>query len=1007
MILTHTITKKLLEKIIHESFSKFGNVSTSALLDSLKSLGFYYATTAGISINIEDLKTPDNKQEILEKTEDFIEKISKKWYRGEFSDTERFQSIIDEWNLATESLKNKIIDYYQNFDPANNLYIMAFSGARGNMSQVRQLVGMRGLMADQEGNIIDLPIQRNFREGLSSIDYLISSYGARKGIVDTALKTADSGYLTRRLIYLAQDLIVREIDCKTNSSILIDLKKNMNADNLIGRYFLSAFKPDNYNENFFKNFQNDFLDEEKIKNLKKESPLKIKIRSLINCQSKSSVCQKCYGWDLSKRQVIPLGEAIGIIAAQSIGEPGTQLTMRTFHTGGIFTSELLDQKVATFSGKFLLPKRLQAINCRSNQGLKLKRLLQETKAVIIHWTGKKQVISMPYGSLLYKQKSGFINKGELISESAKLSGLGNKRLKGLYSPIEGQIKFQNLHLDVLDVNKFQKLKVNIDNGALWIYSGKFFSFPRESDLNFPNKFRKKKSLAKIKIVCPFEGITKFFNNKIEIIQSTKKAEIYFEKITLPKINIRNIQIQINSFLKNNQLVEASTTIAHIYFFPKKDEKIYKIKNLKDKYFKNFFLITESDIWSIYLDEFATLSKRLVKNQVIKADTRISRKLILKESGKLLEKNGSLLLFQKCHPLFLRKGSLLNYGKDHFTYKGEFLASLINYRQQTEDIVQGLPKVDNLIEARPAKNPKKLLSRPALILQTKISLESRLEEINSLYIYQLNSYSIKREKFFISSYFLNKGKIDKNVAKDMHELKSIDISEIENLIFTTSGPLMANISDNSPIPKFFRSDLKNFHFIDLIDGYYEGDLDAHKLLKSLSDYYKTIVGPTMGSIIGPIRAQEMFQLILVNSIQALYQSQGVDIANKHIEIIARQMTSKGKFLSGAKKIKFYKNEVVKFSTLLQVAKVCQKQNIPFNFEGVFLSSTMSALNKDGFLTAAGFQETKRTLTKAALEGDKDWLRGLKDSIITGRIIPAGSSFLNYKNYLDTIYLYKKI
>ncbi len=188
MFITRTVTKKILETLVHETFSQFGSVSSSSLLDSLKLLGFYYATNAGISINIEDLKTPNVKREFIKTANDEIVYISKQWEQGFVSDTERFQTIIDSWNVATESLKDRIVEYYQNFDPANNLYIMAFSGARGNMSQVRQLVGMRGLMSDQEGKIIDLPIQANFREGLTSIDYIISSYGARKGIVDTALK---------------------------------------------------------------------------------------------------------------------------------------------------------------------------------------------------------------------------------------------------------------------------------------------------------------------------------------------------------------------------------------------------------------------------------------------------------------------------------------------------------------------------------------------------------------------------------------------------------------------------------------------------------------------------------------------------------------------------------------------------------------------------------------------------------------------------------------------------
>ena len=240
MLTTKTVTKNILETIVHETFSKFGAVSSSSLLDSLKLLGFSYATNAGISINIEDLKTPDVKRKFIQTANDEIDFISEQWQQGFVSDTERFQSIIDSWNVATESLKNRIVDYYQTFDPANNLYIMAFSGARGNMSQVRQLVGLRGLMSDQEGRIIDLPIQANFREGLSSIDYIISSYGARKGIVDTALKTADSGYLTRRLIYVAQDLIIRENDCNTKQGVIILLNKNTNVKNIIGRTLISV-----------------------------------------------------------------------------------------------------------------------------------------------------------------------------------------------------------------------------------------------------------------------------------------------------------------------------------------------------------------------------------------------------------------------------------------------------------------------------------------------------------------------------------------------------------------------------------------------------------------------------------------------------------------------------------------------------------------------------------------------------------------------------------------------
>ena len=428
MLLNRTINKKILEKLVHETFSQFGSVCSSSLLDSLKLLGFYYATNAGISISLEDLKTPNIKKDFIKKANTEISDISKQWEQGCVSDNERFQSIIDSWNVATESLKNRIVDYYQTFDPANNLYIMAFSGARGNMSQVRQLVGMRGLMSDQEGKIIDLPIQANFREGLSSIDYIISSYGARKGIVDTALKTADSGYLTRRLIYVAQDLIIREIDCKSNSGLLVLLNKKSNITNLIGCTLVEYSRQKN---NYKKNYENNLtLTSNNLKELKVISPLILKIRSSLTCKSNGSVCQKCYGWDLATEKLISLGEAVGIIAAQSIGEPGTQLTMRTFHTGGIFTSESLKQIVAPFSGKLIIPKNLKTLAYRTNHGAMVLKLQQEAKLFLVDWKGFTKDIFLDIDSYLYINKTTFIKKGDLISEYSTLALLpGPRRLK--------------------------------------------------------------------------------------------------------------------------------------------------------------------------------------------------------------------------------------------------------------------------------------------------------------------------------------------------------------------------------------------------------------------------------------------------------------------------------------------------------------------------------------------------------------------------------------------------
>ena len=224
------IDKKELKRLMAWAFSNYGTCRASYMADRLKELGFHYATRAGISLSVEDLRVPPTKSSLLNKTNESIKLTEEQYERGEITAIERFQRVIDTWNNASEELKTEVIRYFRETDPLNPIYIMAFSGARGNISQVRQLVGMRGLMSDPQGQIIDLPIKSNFREGLTVTEYIISSYGARKGLVDTALRTADSGYLTRRLVDVAQDIIIREIDCGTQRSIII---KDMVANNQI------------------------------------------------------------------------------------------------------------------------------------------------------------------------------------------------------------------------------------------------------------------------------------------------------------------------------------------------------------------------------------------------------------------------------------------------------------------------------------------------------------------------------------------------------------------------------------------------------------------------------------------------------------------------------------------------------------------------------------------------------------------------------------------------------
>ena len=361
------IGKKQLRQLLAWSFTSYDSMQACSLADELKYLGFKYATEAGISISIEDLKVPFVKNLMLDKSNQEIQNAEKIYLKGKITQIERFQKIIDTWSLTSESLKDQIIYYFKNYDPLNSVYIMAFSGARGNLSQVRQLVGMRGLMSDPSGQIMNLPIKKNFREGLTITDYLMSGYGARKGIVDTALKTANSGYLTRRLIDVAQDILIREKDCGTNHSLLFSVTTNCsNYDQVIGRILSQNITDPKTNKII--SSQNTQITPQLIKKFQRKNILQFYVRSPLTCNLYRAVCQKCYGWDLANENLVDIGEAVGILAGQSIGEPGTQLTMRTFHTGGIFTSEARQQIISPLNGIIQFYNTLKTVVLRTNRG---------------------------------------------------------------------------------------------------------------------------------------------------------------------------------------------------------------------------------------------------------------------------------------------------------------------------------------------------------------------------------------------------------------------------------------------------------------------------------------------------------------------------------------------------------------------------------------------------------------------------------------------------------------
>ena len=508
------ISKKQLKQLLAWSFTKYDSMQACLLADELKYLGFKYASKAGISISIEDLKVPFNKNLLLQIANQEIKSADKIHAKGKLTDVERFQKIIDTWNLTSESLKDEVVSYFKNYDPLNSVYIMAFSGARGNLSQVRQLVGMRGLMSDPSGEILQLPIKKNFREGLTITDYLMSGYGARKGIIDTALKTANSGYLTRRLIDVAQDIIIREKDCLTTHSCLVENKLQSNNsiyEKILGRLVNKPIYDSQTNELIAD--INTQITPNLIKTLKQRQIKSFYVRSPLTCSLYRSICQKCYGWDLATENIIDVGEAIGIIAGQSIGEPGTQLTMRTFHTGGIFTSEIKGKIRSPMSGLLKFSKRLKRLPVRTTRGEDVLLTKNAGSLLIIPESKTEEPVKLELfrNTIIFYKNNQYVQKNAILAELVDDEKQTRTEVKPVLSTSSGEVFIPRLT---------NKLNLINQTKLLWILSGQVYQAPLHSFLNLSNdyKINKNSYVFRTKIVNDLPGLTETVNTETDLFQ---------------------------------------------------------------------------------------------------------------------------------------------------------------------------------------------------------------------------------------------------------------------------------------------------------------------------------------------------------------------------------------------------------------------------------------------------------------------------------------------------------
>ncbi|WP_097028567.1 DNA-directed RNA polymerase subunit beta' [Clostridium peptidivorans] len=489
------VNKSSLGKVINKCYMKHGPTKTSVMLDKIKAKGYHYSTIGAITVATADMVVPESKKTLLAQADEVVNKIEKQYRRGFISEDERYERVIEKWTKTTDEVADALMS---NLDKFNPIFMMADSGARGSKSQIKQLAGMRGLMANPSGKIIELPIRSSFREGLDVLEYFISTHGARKGNADTALKTADSGYLTRRLVDVSQDVIVREEDCGTTESYEVSEIKEGNeiiesiSERLTGRYAGEDIVDPNTGEVYA--YRDAYMDPKIAERIENAGIKKVRIRSVFTCKSKHGVCAKCYGMNMATAEKINIGEAVGIVAAQSIGEPGTQLTMRTFHTGGVAGADITQG----------LPRVEELFEARKPKGLAIVTeisgtvRIEETKkkrtVVVVNESGEEISYDIPFGSRLKVANGDVISAGDEITEGS-VNPHDIIRIKGvkgvknyLLSEVQKVYRLQGVdindkHLEVVVRQMTRKVKIE-DSGDTDLLPGTMidiFDFNEENE----------------------------------------------------------------------------------------------------------------------------------------------------------------------------------------------------------------------------------------------------------------------------------------------------------------------------------------------------------------------------------------------------------------------------------------------------------------------------------------------------------------------------------------------
>lgn len=907
------LKKKDIGTLVDYIYKVGGLAITAEFLDNLKDMGFKYATKVGVSISIDDIKIPEQKEQIVGDAKTEVKTIQSQFAAGLLTDQERYNKIIDIWTDANNEIADALMRLIQNDKGGfNSVHMMADSGARGSAAQIRQLSGMRGLMAKSDGTIIETPITSNFREGLNVLEYFISTHGARKGLADTALKTANAGYLTRKLIDVAQNVKISMEDCGTHEGVEV-------SDIIVGNEMIEPLSDRIYGrvaaEDIIDPITNEIvasegtmIDEEIATKVKDAGVRAVVIRAPSSCKAPKGICAKCYGLNMAENRIVNKGEAVGVIAAQSIGEPGTQLTLRTFHTGGTATAGKEERQVVATKEGFIRYYNLSVYRNKEDKLIVANRrnagvLLVEPKIkatsdgiVSIVVTHDEYVISVKTSDASNGETKYTLRKSD-VSKSNELAGVAGNIEGKLFLPFETGDK----------VNKGESIVELIKEG--WSVPNRI---PFASELKVEDG-----APVTQEIYSDAKGTVKYLMLNGDYLEPTgiKEGHEVKEKGIFAVIVDEHDREASRHYISRGSIIVADhdTRVEKGTLLSKPEVSIQTVIAEWDPYSEP--VIAEENGKVKFEDIIAgvTVSEQFDElTGVVRLELNEYIPSIYKPAIALATANGEIIRYQldAKTALYVKDGDEVN--------TADLLAKRPKAAIKSKDITGGLPRVSELFEARRPKD---------------ISLIAQIDGVVSF------------------------GKALR--GKERIIIRGENGQEIEQFADKTKT-ILVNDGD----------------FVHAGEKLTDGIVSSHDILASLGE-------------------KALFEYI-VSEVQQVYRRQGVNIADKHIEIIVSQMMRQVKILESGDS-KFIAGDIIskrKFKE--ENERMIALGGQPAIAEPMLVGITRSAVGADSIISAASFQDTTKVLTSASIAGTVDMLEDLKENVVIGRLIPVGTGMIKLED-----------